>query len=149
MPLEKMWVRSVDCPHWRYRTTVLIDERTYAIDVVDLAGDQDFKLVGKAYQATVEHPVRCTRKRYTVLNGIGTVEFHWSNVSGIDLSSSAAVDELEARESTAFAIGPKHNSPKCAIAHRPTYEALDSLTICLKLVGGLVFGKFLWPHVQF
>ena len=98
------------------RKACLVYQRAYAFVVVDLSRYQYFQLIGKPDQAAIEHPMSRAGKCDSIIYGIGTICFDWSNVGRINFRSPTAIDQFEPSHCTPAVICIKDNTAKGSIS---------------------------------
>ena len=72
----------------------LVDKRTHGIGVIRLPRNKNLQIVCQADQSAVKHPMRCPRKRDSVVHDIGTARLNGTNVGRVDFRTTATVNEF-------------------------------------------------------
>ncbi len=132
-----MW--PLEDPARHDRLPGLVEESLNAVRIIRLTRYQDIKIIREANQAAVKHPVRGTRKRNPVGKNVRSTRFHRANMSGINLRSAAAIDELQPRDGASFVIGVKNEPAKQPISNDPRRELYNPVALLLEYERRLSF----------
>lgn len=103
----------------RQGAPILVDDRPYSVNVIRLAGDQDFEIVTQTDQAAIEHPMGSPGERQAIADDIRTISLHGSNMCRRNLRPAAAIDQLQSRDSTTRIVSSHHNLSENAVAYQP------------------------------
>ena len=104
MPLQKMRMGTLREPLRSERDTILVNERMDAIQIICLARDEYPKIIGKADQPSIKHPVDRTRESDAITDDIRAAGFNRADVGCGGLCPAPAVDKSNAADGAAFRI---------------------------------------------
>lgn len=130
MPPHELHMRPIGLPHWHQYATAGIDDGADAIRVVRLPRHHDAHVVIQPDQAPIKHPMCGAGKRQPIADNIGAVGLYWSDMRGLDLGPSAAIDELQSGDSATFVIGTQNDPSEHAITNDTGDDGRHSLA-CL------------------
>lgn len=102
-------MRPVRDPLRQGGAAALVDEASHALDIVDLPRDENFKIVGQADEAAVEHPMRGARQGDSVLDDIRSAMLHRPDMGGIDLGAPTAIDEFQTGHRATRIVGARND----------------------------------------
>jgi hypothetical protein len=115
MPLHEPWIGLILRAVREFRMPVRKQNFANAVDVVDLAGQQNAPVLGHSEQASIEHPMHCAGQGESVLDNVWSPGAYRFDMRSFDLGSATTVDELKSSERAAAIISLQYNRSENAV----------------------------------
>lgn len=125
-----MW--PLENPARHDRLPGLVEESLNAVRIIRLTRYQDIKIVRKANQTAIKHPVCGARKSNSVGKNVRPARFHRPDMCGVDLRPATTVDELQSRDGASFVISVKNEPAKQPISNDPRRELHNPVALLLE-----------------
>ena len=94
MPTEKVGAWSIHHSRRQQHAAAFVDKTQHAFIIVHLSRDQDIEIIRQADQAAIKHPVRGSGQCDAIVEDIRATILHRPDMSGINLRTSASIDEF-------------------------------------------------------
>ena len=117
----------------------LVDEHPHALSIICLPRHQNFQVIAKTNQASVEHPMYGPGKSHTVVNDDRPPRLDGSGVGGFNLRVASAVDQFNTTNRASLAIGPQDGTAEHPITQFSRLEIGHAVLFTFILEGGLLF----------
>ena len=105
-----------------------VNHRRHGFDVVALTGNQNCQVVSQPNEAAIKHPMRSSGQGEPVANDVGAVMLYRSDMSGFHLSATTTIDQTQASDGAAFAIGAQDILSEIAVANRAIGQLVDAFS---------------------
>lgn len=132
-----MW--PLEDPARHDRLPGLVEESLNAVMIIRLTRYQDIKIVRKANQTAVKHPVCGARKSDSVGKNVRPARFHRPDMCAVDLRPATTVDKLQSRDGASFVVSVKNEPAKQPISNDPGRELHNPVALLLEYERRLSF----------